>query len=89
MFRTVPREVLEEREDTRIYDEYQKPNKYFPNVGYIEPRLIKNVDFGTKSELENMKRISDLKQRLQNKIICSKGATSCFSSVKRVQGLAK
>lgn len=46
MFRTVPREVTEEREDARIFKEYPSSTKYSPNVGYIQPKTIKNVNFG-------------------------------------------
>lgn len=89
MFRSVPRDVLIEREDTRIYNEHQKPTKYFPNVGYVQPKIVKNVDFGTKTELDNMRKIAQLRDKVQHKIVCSKGATGCFGSVKRVQALAK
>ena len=89
MFRTVPREVLEEREDTRIFKEYPKSTKYSPNVGYIQRKIVKNVAFGEKGEDETQKRIKELRDKIQNKIVCSKGATSCFSSVKRVKAQAK
>ena len=89
MFRSVPREVLEEREDARIFREHPSSTKYSPNVGYIQPRLLKNVDFGPKGEDETRKRIDELRQKIEHRIVCSKGATSCFSSVKRVKEHAK
>ena len=89
MFRTVPREVTEEREDTRIFKEYPSSTKYSPNVGYIKPKLLGNSNFGSKGEFETLKRISELRDKIENKIVCSKGATSCFSSVKRVKELSK
>ena len=85
MFRTVPREVTEEREDTRIFKEYPSCSKYSPNVGYIKPKLLGNANFGSMGEFDTQKRISELRDKIENKIVCSKGATNCFSSVNRVK----
>ena len=89
MFRTVPREVTEEREDTRIFKEYPSCSKYSPNVGYIKPKLLGNANFGSMGEFDTQKRISELRDKIENKIVCSKGATNCFSSVNRVKQLSK
>ena len=85
MFRTVPREVLEGREDSRVLREHPSSTKYSPNVGYVQPRILKNVNFGPRGEDETRRKIDDLREKIENRIVCSKGATSCFSSVKRVK----
>ena len=36
-----------------------------------------------------MRKIEEYRDKVQAKIVCSRGATSCFSSVKRVKALAK
>lgn len=61
MFRTVPREVLEGREDARVIREHPSSTKYSPNVGYIQPRILKDVDFGPKREDETRLRIKELR----------------------------
>ena len=89
MFRTVPREVLEGREDSRVIREHPSSTKYSPKVSYILPKTKRNVSFGTKGEDETLRKIEDLRDKIENRIVCSKGATSCFSSVKRVKEQAK
>ena len=83
MFRSVPRERLNAREDVKLVA--PPSTKYSPGYGYIHNEVSKNINFGDKGEQETIRKMNYMRERNASGHVCSKGATKCFSSVKRVK----
>ena len=89
MFRSVGREQLDAHENQQKIDGCPHPAKYRPQDGYITKRIIKNVDFGEKTEIENQIKLNAIYDKIRPDSLCTKGVSGCFQSVKRVKGLTK
>lgn len=87
MFRSVPRQRLDARDDA--FNEAPQSTKYTPSFSYIHNTVSKNISFGDKGEQETLRKLNYMKTKNDKEHLCSKGATRCFSSVKRVKQLSK
>ena len=63
-FRTEPVEKRKQRETQNILDGGPGVGKYSPNVGYVQKPLVKNVDFGFKTELINQQKLQEIKKKI-------------------------
>ena len=51
--------------------------------------ITRNVDFGEKTEIMHKLQLDELRAKLDNKHVCSKGITRCVVSLNRVKDLSK
>lgn len=82
MFRNVPRDKLLERMPASVAP---VSTKYRPSYSLVENPITRNVQFGDLGQLKNALELQERRIRNKPDLLCSKGADSCFRSVKRVQ----
>jgi hypothetical protein len=61
MFRSVPRERLDARDD--YFNEAPASTKYSPGYSYIHNVVSKNVYFGDKGEEETIRKMNYMRER--------------------------
>lgn len=89
MFRSVPRQRLNDLRDKDLIDSGPTSTKYSPSFAYIHGPITKNVAFGEKGEVANQMKLNAIYEKIKPDTLCSKGVDSCFSSVKRVKQISR
>ena len=85
MFRSEKREALELR--LKKGDIAPVSTKYTPNYAIIYKNTLKNVDFGYRGSLERAQELEERKIRIKEDLLCTKGASQCMNSIRRVKNL--